>query len=158
MRSGPRRGFALAALGVAAALLSACANTPLGPTVAVMPGPNKSFELFAQEDQACRVFAANAVGDPNHEASARQLLGGAATGAVIGAIACALAGDHRSAGAGAAIGTAIGATAATGSGALSGRDAQRRYDIGYQQCMFAKGNAVPGFGYGQPVPGQPYPR
>ena len=28
---------------------------------------------------------------------------------------------------------------------------QRRYDIAYQQCMYAKGNQLPGYGYRQPA-------
>lgn len=37
-------------------------------------------------------------------------------------------------------GAAVGANADQ----LSGREAQRRYDMAYEQCMFAKGNQVPG--------------
>jgi len=37
-------------------------------------------------------------------------------------------------------GTAVGA----GSGQAYGWEAQRRYDIAYQQCMYAKGNQIPG--------------
>jgi hypothetical protein len=32
-------------------------------------------------------------------------------------------------------------------------EAQRRYDIAYQQCMYARGNVVPGYAY----PGHYYP-
>ena len=36
-------------------------------------------------------------------------------------------------------------------------DAQRRYDIAYQQCMYAKGNQLPGaYGYGSYRPASPY--
>jgi hypothetical protein len=33
--------------------------------------------------------------------------------------------------------------AGTGAGAQSGRTLQQRYDIGYQQCMYAKGHQIP---------------
>ncbi|ERE14894.1 hypothetical protein O166_23265, partial [Pseudogulbenkiania ferrooxidans EGD-HP2] len=40
-------------------LLAACATLPTGPTVAVMPAPGKPFDVFAQEEQQCRAYAAN---------------------------------------------------------------------------------------------------
>ena len=45
-----RRIQAPAAIFGAALLLTACAQTPMGPTVAVMPAPNKPFDVF-QGDQ-----------------------------------------------------------------------------------------------------------
>jgi hypothetical protein len=38
------------------------------------------------------------------------------------------------------VGTASGAN----TGRFYGREAQRRYDIAYAQCMYAKGNEIPG--------------
>ena len=41
-----------------------------------------------------------------------------------------------------------------------GSEAQRRYDIAYQQCMYAKGNQLPGSAYryrATPLPPQAYP-
>ncbi|HMW53536.1 MAG TPA: FAD-dependent oxidoreductase, partial [Rhodocyclaceae bacterium] len=50
-------------------------------------------------------------------------------------------------------GTAAGASDAR----YAGADAQRRYDIAYQQCMYAKGNQLPGaYGYGSYRPASPY--
>ena len=47
----------------------------------------------------------------------------------------------------------VAGTASGGSQAgYAGADAQRRYDIAYQQCMYAKGNQLPGYGYRQPAP------
>ena len=48
----------------------------------------------------------------------------------------------------AAAGTATG----TSNAAYAGAEAQRRYDIAYQQCMYAKGNQLPGYGYRAPAP------
>jgi starvation-inducible outer membrane lipoprotein len=39
-------------------LLSACATTPQGPTVQVLPTPGKSFAVFQQEDAFCKSQAA----------------------------------------------------------------------------------------------------
>lgn len=129
-------------------LLAACAQMPTGPSVAVMPGANKPFEVFMQDDQLCRGWAAHSIGQPGNDAAAQQMLASTVTGALIGALAGAAAGDHRSAGVGAAIGTAIGATTGASQSAGDAWGAQRRYDIAYQQCMYSKGNIVSASGYG----------
>src|SRR4051794_16632713 len=52
MRSVTYRGLksaGIAGVVVSGLLLSGCAQTPLGPTVQVMPGPGKSFETFTYE-------------------------------------------------------------------------------------------------------------
>lgn len=136
----------LSLVGVVVGLAAACAQMPVGPSVAVMPGPNKPFDVFMQDDQLCRGWAAHSVGIPGHEAQANQLVASAVTGAVIGAIAGAMVGGDRNVGAGAAMGTAIGASAGASQSATSTWAAQRRYDIAYQQCMASKGNIVPGYG------------
>lgn len=135
-------------LGVTASLLVACAQMPSGPSVAVMPAPNKPFDVFMQEDQLCRGWAAHSIGVPGHEAQADRVVSGAAAGAVIGAIAGAMLGGDRNIGAGAAMGTAIGASAGANQSAHSTWALQRRYDIAYQQCMYSKGNLVPSYGDG----------
>jgi len=37
--------------------LSACAQTPMGSTVPVMPGPNTSLTSFQNDQATCRQFA-----------------------------------------------------------------------------------------------------
>ena len=61
--------YAFAALaGVAA--LSACAQTPMAPTVQVMPGANTSLASFQNDQATCRQFAQQAVaGTSNTQAS-----------------------------------------------------------------------------------------
>jgi len=71
---------------------------------------------------------------------------------LIGALAGAMIGDHRSVGAGAAIGTAIGAGSGASQSVAGGWNAQQRYDIAYQQCMYSKGNTVPGYGSNPMMP------
>jgi uncharacterized protein YcfJ len=113
-----------------------------------MPPPNKPFDVFVQEDQLCRGWAAHSIGQPGHDAAADAMLGSTLTGAAIGTVIGAMAGGGRSAGGGAAAGTAIGAVAGANQSAAVAWGAQRRYDIAYQQCMYAKGNVVPVYGYG----------
>ncbi len=58
------------------------------------------------------------------------------------------------------IGMVAGTAICAGQASLSGGEAQRRYDIAYQQCMYAKGNQLPGNAYryrATPLPPQTYP-
>jgi hypothetical protein len=140
-------------IGVAALVgLSACARAPIGPTVAVMPGPNKPFSVF-QEDQAiCRQFAEQQIGGAQtaENVGTNQTLIGTGIGTLLGAGLGAAVGGGRGAaigaGAGALGGTAVGASQAQ----ETGIGVQRRFDIAYSQCMYSRGNQVPGFV--QPAP------
>jgi hypothetical protein len=140
MRS-PKRAFAL----IPAIFLAACATTPSGPGVLVLPGEGKSFDQFRFDEQECRQYASSQVGGTTADqaaadSAARSALFGAAIGAIAGA---ALGGDSRSTVAGAGIGAAGGAIAGAGAGSASGYTLQQRYDFAYQQCMYAKGHKVP---------------
>lgn len=137
-----------ALLAVPLLLLAGCAAMPVGPTVTVMPGANKPFDVFVQDDQLCRSWASHSIGVPGHDAAAARMLASTLAGVTIGALAGAAVGDHRTAGAGAAMGTVIGASAGASQGGLTAAQAQRRYDIAYQQCMYSKGNLVTGSPYG----------
>jgi len=140
-----RRGTAAV---VVAALAAGCATAPAGPSVVVMPGPSKSFEEFQVDDTTCRQWALTQSGDPsatfNHNTAAGSVWGtliGAGLGAAIGAaVGNPAAGAAIGAGAGLLGGAASGANA----GSFAGASVQQRYDIAYQQCMFAKGNQIPG--------------
>lgn len=146
------------------ALLSGCATMPTGPTVMVIPGPEKPFEVFAEEDYICRQWAQQQIGGVSPSETANQnLVTGAVIGTLLGAAAGAAIGSTTGdAGTGAAIGAGaglLGGTAmATNPAYASGWELQRRYDIAYQQCMYAKGNQIPGVanrwsrGYGPPPP------
>ena len=46
------------------------------------------------------------------------------------------------------MGTVVGATAGANQSTMTAGNAQRRYDIAYQQCMYSKGNLLPSYGYG----------
>ncbi len=135
-------------------LLAGCATAPTGPRVAVMPAPGKPLEQFAEEDRICRQFAAQSVGQERNEAASENFARNAALGTAIGATAGALAGGRESAGGGAAAGLVVGSMAGAGQSSSAAYDAQRRYDIAYEQCMYTKGNQIPG--YSAPR-GAPYP-
>jgi len=124
-------------------LLAGCANVPTGPSVAVMPGVGKSFEQFVADDRTCRDYADQSLGTDVNSAGANNVVTGAVVGTAVGAAAGALIGGHNAAGGGAGVGLVAGS--AMGAGEASGvqRDAQRRYDIAYEQCMYAKGNQLP---------------
>jgi len=135
------------AMGAAACLLAlaGCAEMPTGPTVTVMPGPNKPFEVFVADDKLCRDWALSSSGSQNPDAATNRFAGATAAGVVLGAAAGALAGgNHNAVGVGAAIGGVTGAAVGSDQSQRTGYSSQRRYDIAYQQCMYAKGNQIPG--------------
>lgn len=154
-----RAALAASAVGVAAAatLLTACAPMPVGPTVAVMPGQNKPFEVFVQEDHLCRNWAYSSTAQPGDPA-ANQMLASTITGTAIGAVAGAMAGGHNSTGTGAAVGTLFGASVGSQQSAGTAWSAQRRYNVAYSQCMYAKGNVIPGAYERSPYLPPPPPR
>lgn len=146
-----------AALAVA---LAGCASIPTGPSVAVMPGAGKPFDQFNADNAICKEFASQQIGANPNDVARNQVLTGAAAGAALGAASGALMGHgHDSpagpmAGAGLIVGSAAGANAAN----ESTMTLQRRYDIAYQQCMYAKGNQIPGYAsprYTAPPPPPP---
>lgn len=131
--------LAVACMGI----LAGCASIPNGPSVAVMPAPGKSFEQFNAEDNVCRQFAQNSIGTSANQASTDAEMKSIAVGTAIGAAAGAISGGHQGAGSGAAVGMLGGAAIGSGEARYSGRETQRRYDIAYEQCMYAKGNQLP---------------
>jgi hypothetical protein len=130
-------------------ILSACASMPTGPSVMVLPSTGKSFEVFQSEDLACRNWAALQTGATPAGVVNQNLTGGAAIGALMGAgLGAAIGAASGNAGVGAAIGAGSGliggAAMASGPAYAAGWDVQQRYDNAYQQCMYAKGNQIPG--------------
>ena len=143
---------------VSVALLSACAAQPIGPTVQVMPAPNKPFNVFADDEAVCKQYAQGQIAGAVDQANTNAL-GGAVLGTVLGAGLGAAIGGGR----GAAIGAGAGALVGTGAGVNSSEyrqlPIQQRYNIAYSQCMYSRGNQVPGFqpAYSPPPPGYPPP-
>jgi hypothetical protein len=136
-------------LFLALLVLTGCATLPKGPSVMVLPGPGKSFEQFQADDAICRQWAAQQIGLNPQETVNQNIATGAVTGTAIGAgLGAAIGAASGHPGAGAAIGAGSGLLVGTAAGADAGQvygwDAQHRYDIAYQQCMYAKGNQIPG--------------
>lgn len=143
------------AIVVAALLASACVSMPTGPSVLVLPGTGKDFNQFRADDYECRNYAQSQLGGTAEQAQTESALKSAAIGAAVGAAAGALVGNRHNAGAGAAVGLIGGSAIGASTANASGREAQRIYDNGYQQCMYAKGHRIPVAGrYG---PSQPAP-
>ncbi len=139
---------ALVLVAVVAVLVTACATVPAGPSVMVLPGNGKNFEQFMTDDAVCRQWAAQQTGTTTERVSSESTISGAAIGTAVGAAAGAAIGAAAgspgigaAAGAGAGLlgGTAIGASSAQ----TAGTSVQRRYDVAYMQCMYAKGNQIP---------------
>lgn len=128
-----------------AILLAACAQIPTGPSVAVMPPPGKPFDLFVQDDQLCRNYATQSIGGTTaSQNAATSAVASAAVGTALGAAVGLAAGGGSGAGTGAAIGAVAGSAVGLGQADVSYRATQRRYDIAYQQCMYSRGNLLPG--------------
>jgi hypothetical protein len=134
---------------VALLAVSGCATMPTGPSVLVLPAPGKPLERFQTDDMICRQWAGQQTGISAQETANRNTATSAAVGTVIGAGAGALLGAASGqAGEGAAIGAGSGLLIGTSSGASAGQaygwEVQQQYDYAYVQCMYAKGNQIPG--------------
>lgn len=145
-------------------MLAGCATIPPGPSVMVMPGNGKSWEAFQADDAVCRQWAQNQTEWNANQTVNENLAGGAIAGGALGAASGALIGAASGnvgpgaaigAGAGLLGGAALGSTQAYGAGG----EVQRRYDNAYQQCMYAKGNQIPGHAqaYHAAIPPPPPP-
>jgi Glycine-zipper domain len=140
-------------------LLTGCATVPTGPSVMVLPGSGRSFEQFQGDDGVCRQWALAQTETTPNEAGAVNTATGATIGTVVGA---ALGAAIGAAAGGPALGAAIGAATGLFGGTAIGvgnaygaaLSVQSRYDIAYMQCMYAKGNQIPGFptAYAPPPP------
>lgn len=148
-------------------LLAACASAPMGPTVQVLPSPNKPFEVFQQDQFNCKQYAQSQVAG-QAEAVNRGAAGAAAAGVVLGGLLGAAIGNHQGAGIGAGVGAIAGTSAGANSSAYAQVSIQAQYNNAYVQCMYSRGNQVPGARpqypqyqqpqYQQPQYPQPYPQ
>jgi hypothetical protein len=145
----------IVAASLSAALLSGCVTPPMGPTIPVMPGPNKQTVVFEQDDAECRDFASNRIAgqaDKANNTAVGETLLGAALGAGLGAAV----GGGRGAAIGAGAGGIVGAGAGSNTSGHAQYSLQQQYNIAYAQCMTTKGNKAawgrPRYGYGYPPP------
>jgi hypothetical protein len=148
-----------------AGLVSGCVTPPMGPSIPVMPGPNKSLDAFQQDEGVCEDFASHRVAG-QAEAANNTALGEGLLGTALGAGLGAAVGGGRGAAIGAASGAVVGTSVGANTSAYAQMSLQQRYDMSYAQCMQTKGDQVPGArhprrypppGYYPPPPGYPPP-
>lgn len=125
-----------------------CTTTlPNEPSVMVLPGTGKTFEQFRADNDLCKQFAFEQVNSGTPDASGVDSgVRSAAVGTLLGAAAGAAINGGRGASAGAGAGLALGGLAGAGAAETSSSRLQQHYDIGYQQCMYAKGHRIPASG------------
>lgn len=128
----------------ALALLAGCATLPTGPTMLALPGTGKTFDAFRADDYFCRRFALEQVGGVTPgEAATSSAVASAAVGTAVGAAAGALLGGERGAATGAGVGLLYGSAAGADMAGTAEYTLQQRYDLGYLQCMYLKGDRIP---------------
>ena len=137
-------------------LLDACVSKPMGPTVAVMPAPTKPFAVFEDDQVICRNYADQQVAGGAEQANTQEV-GTAAIGTVLGAGLGAAAGGGRGAAVGAGTGAVAGTVVGSAPAARAQMSLQQRYDIAYSQCMYSRGNQVPGYTAAPTSPPPPPP-
>ena len=115
-----RGGWAWFAAFFAAA---GCASQPVGPAVAVAPGPGKPFIAFQQDDALCKQYSAQKVAAGASKANA--------TAASVAAV-------------GASMGAISGASFGTTQPQQAHRNVEQQYDFEYLRCMAARGDEVRG--------------
>jgi hypothetical protein len=128
-------------------LVAGCVTVPTGPSVTVLPTSGKPYDLFLAEDSFCRRDAERQIGMLPQEVADQNTATGAIVGTAVGTgLGAALGAASGNAGAGAIIGGVsgllIGSAAGSDAGRIEGREAQRRYDTVYMQCMYSHGNQV----------------
>jgi hypothetical protein len=122
--------------------LAACAP-PIGPTVQVLPGPNKPFAGFQLDQHDCSILAGQTI-RPMLDAAGNRALGTAILSTALGAGLGAAVGGGRGAGIGAASGGIVGSAIGADSAGRDQNNIQLTYDNTYSQCMYSRGNLIQG--------------
>jgi hypothetical protein len=117
---------------------------PMGPKISIMPAPGKPFDQFTLEDLECRKYAEQSISN-SKETAGKTGVGTAIAGTALGTAAGALLGGRQGAASGAGVGLIVGSAAGSGQAGMEAQDIQWSYDNAYAQCMYAKGNQVPGY-------------
>jgi uncharacterized protein YcfJ len=125
-------------------LAAGCVTPPMGPTVAVFPAANKPFTVFQDDQAICKSYADQQIAGRGETATNRAL-GAAAVGTVLGTAVGAATGSGRGTTVGAATGAVVGTAVGAGMASRAQSQIQQQYDIAFSQCMYARGNQVPGF-------------
>jgi len=151
------KSLCLAILAIGALALTGCGQAPLAPTVSTMAAPGKPLELYQQDIRDCKAFALDSIGGQDAVDRVSQNAAGNAllmigANVAVGALEGQATHHHnyytnQGAANGAAAGTAAGMeTAAAGNQTL-----QQQFDNFYSQCMYSKGNQVPGMAQAKPI-------
>jgi hypothetical protein len=135
----------LSLIALSSLFLVACATPPMGPTVQVMPSSAKPFQVFQQEQAECKRYAQSEVAG-QADAANQMAVGTVVLGTVLGAaLGSATSGRHYdNTGAGGATGAIVGTGIAANSSQNAQSSIQEQYNNAYVQCMYSKGNQVPG--------------
>ncbi|MFC5430595.1 hypothetical protein ACFPTO_17580 [Paraburkholderia denitrificans] len=147
-------------LALATVTIAACTAMPTGPDVMALPGAGKSFDQFRVDDAGCRQYAFGQVGGVSTaQASTQSAVASAAVGTALGAAAGAAFNGGSGAAVGAGAGLLAGSAVGAGNAQYAGHGVQRRYDMAYVQCMYARGHRVPIYGHmvAAPQTGRPPP-
>jgi uncharacterized protein YcfJ len=126
------------------ALLGGCATPATAPSVYIAPGANKPPDVFAQDQAVCGNYAHQVSAQTAQQVNNQQF-GSAVVGTVLGAGLGAAIGGGRGAAIGAASGAAAGTLYGAQSTAYGQLSVQQQYDYAYSQCMYSRGNQIPGF-------------
>lgn len=137
-----RRKWLWIPASVAAAQVLSCASAVRSPTVVVAPSRDKSPSVFADDNLTCMAVATQ-LGEAAKNSSNTQVAGSALMNAAFNASNSAAAG---------AKGSMVAANAAAGAlttviagGQVAQVALQRRFDLAYAECMYSRGNSLPGF-------------
>jgi hypothetical protein len=133
--------FKVLSLACAAVVLVGCASEPMGPTIQVLPGQNKPFEVFQNEQAQCKQYASQQVAG-QVDAANEKGVGAAVLTTALGAGLGAAVGGGRGAAIGAGAGGVVGADVGASGSAGAQRSIQGQYNNAYAQCMYAKGNQI----------------
>jgi hypothetical protein len=134
-----RRNWISVAAATQIMVLAGCVPALMAPTVVVTPGPGKLPAEFAADQTGCATQANQQLA-PAVQAANNQIVGNALLGAAFGAGSS--AGSSNSAVAGNASAGAATTGAATALPAQA--TLQQQFNVAYSECMYAKGDIVPG--------------
>src|SRR5690349_24393550 len=117
----------------ALATIGGCVTVPTGPSVAVMPGREKPFEVFRADEVDCRNYAYSSTGGPaGEQAATNAAVGSAVAGTLIGAATgLALGGNGPAAAIGAGTGLLFGSAVGSNAYGYNYAANQSRYDNAY---------------------------
>ena|SRR5579863_4246574 len=133
----------IAAAMAAVTLLGGCATDPIEPSVTVASADKKSPEAFQEDQAVCEAYANQQISDyaDNPPLTLAYIMVG---GTLFPGLGWAWAGERGVVGGG-VLGIGGGAWLGESEEEKARANAQKRYDLAYQQCMYVEGNKVAGF-------------